>query len=73
MFVGKVKSFQDTLRHLVKSEGLRGLTKGFSLNIIKGPITMGISLSTYDFLRKWLKDIGYLAAQEKNYPEKNSK
>ena len=32
------------------TEGLRGLAKGFSLNIIKGPITLSLSLTTYDIL-----------------------
>lgn len=41
------------LKILVETEGLRGLTKGFSLNIIKGPITLSLSFTTYDLLRKW--------------------
>ena len=44
------------LRDLYRNEGLRGLSKGFSLNIIKGPITLSISLTAYDLLREWLKD-----------------
>jgi hypothetical protein len=41
-----------TLQDLVASEGLRGLGKGFTLNILKGPITMSISLTAYDMLQK---------------------
>jgi len=45
----------EMIKLLVKKEGLRGLTKGFSLNIIKGPITLSLSLTTYDYLRAWIK------------------
>jgi len=41
-----------TLQELVASEGIRGLGKGFTLNILKGPITMSISLTAYDMLQK---------------------
>jgi hypothetical protein len=37
-------------------EGWRGLFKGFSLNIIKGPITLSLSLTTYDILRNWIEN-----------------
>jgi hypothetical protein len=46
---------RSTLVHLVKTEGIRGLGKGFSLNIIKGPITLSISLTTYDMLMSWIR------------------
>ena len=39
-----------TIRQLLVKEGIRGLAKGFSLNIIKGPITLSLSLTIYDFL-----------------------
>ena len=42
------------LKNLIEKEGYRALTKGFSINIIKGPITLGISLTTYDFLKHFL-------------------
>jgi Mitochondrial carrier protein len=41
---------RSTLRHLIVTEGFRGLAKGFSLNVMKGPITMSLSLTTYDLL-----------------------
>eukprot|EP00605_Chrysophyceae_sp_TOSAG23-4_P000117 GSChrysophyteH1.ASY1.ANO1.128.1 assembled CDS len=46
------KGMIKTMQELVAVEGLRGLGKGFSLNIIKGPITLSISLTAYDFLMK---------------------
>ena len=39
---GHLPSVSATLRHLFATEGMRGLTKGFSLNIIKGPITLSL-------------------------------
>jgi len=51
---GHLPSVMATLRQLIATEGLRGLTKGFSLNIIKGPITLSISLTTYDYLMAWI-------------------
>jgi hypothetical protein len=48
------KGMIATLRELIEAEGLRGLSKGFSLNVLKGPITMSISLTTYDMMQKWI-------------------
>ena len=45
------------LLKLLREEGLKGLTKGFSLNVIKGPITLSLSLTTYDYLREKRKTI----------------
>ena len=47
---------REVLAHLISSEGLRGLSKGFSLNIVKGPVALSISLTVYDLLRKRLHD-----------------
>lgn len=41
---------RETVKHLVATEGVRGLSKGFTLNIIKGPVVMSLSLTTYDSL-----------------------
>ncbi len=46
----------SVLRELIEVEGVRGLGKGFSLNIIKGPITMSLSLTTYDMLMKKIRE-----------------
>jgi solute carrier family 25 protein 42 len=45
----------ETLKRLTIIEGPRGLLKGFTMNIIKGPITISISMSTYDALMRWIK------------------
>jgi len=45
------------IKDLIAKEGLRGLAKGFSLNIIKGPITLSLSLTTYDIMMDYLKKI----------------
>jgi hypothetical protein len=42
---------RDVWRELIAREGSRGAAKGFSLNLIKGPIAFSVSLTTYDLLR----------------------
>uniref|UniRef100_A0A7S2TWQ2 Mitochondrial carrier protein n=1 Tax=Lotharella oceanica TaxID=641309 RepID=A0A7S2TWQ2_9EUKA len=46
-------SVGGTLRTLVRTEGAQGLFKGFTLNVIKGPIAIGISFATFDTLKEW--------------------
>jgi hypothetical protein len=53
---GKVRSFSAVFRHLVATEGWKGTSKAFSLNIIKGPITLSLSLTSYDMLRAYFKE-----------------
>lgn len=47
---------REELLHLYKSEGRRGITKGFSLNIVKGPLALSISLTSYDYFMKNIKN-----------------
>jgi len=35
-------------------EGWRGLFKGFSMNLVKGPIGVGVSFTTFDLLKQVL-------------------
>ncbi|KAM6938374.1 mitochondrial coenzyme A transporter SLC25A42-like isoform 1-T2 [Lycodopsis pacificus] len=54
-----------TMREIVAQEGVvRGLYKGLSMNWIKGPIAVGISLSTFDITHSLLlklHQMGYFA------------
>lgn len=50
-----IKNMREVLISLYKTEGIKGLTKGYSLNIIKGPITLSISLTVYDLTQNWIK------------------
>ena len=47
-------STADTLRRIIAVEGWRGLFKGFSMNLVKGPIGVGVSFTTFDLLKQVL-------------------
>jgi len=58
MIIPSETNFRPTLGqmawNLLETEGVKGLFKGFTLNLIKGPLSLSISLSTYDALRSWI-------------------
>lgn len=47
-------SILDVLMRVMRREGLRGLFKGLSMNLVKGPIAVGVSFTTYDLLKRAL-------------------
>lgn len=50
-------TMSGTIRQLYRAEGLKGFYKGVTLNWIKGPITVGISFTAYDFMKKFSEDL----------------
>jgi solute carrier family 25, member 42 len=44
------------LKDIWATEGPRGLLKGFTMNLFKGPITISVSMTTYDMLMRWIND-----------------
>jgi solute carrier family 25, member 42 len=47
----KYLTLREEIQRIWREEGMRGLSKGFSLNIFKGPLSMSVSLTCYDWLR----------------------
>ena len=51
-------SIVQTIKKVYREEGImHGLYKGLSLNWIKGPIAVGISFTTFDYINKFLLDL----------------
>lgn len=46
-----IESFLAVITRLLREEGIRGFAKGFSLNLFKGPLSLSVSLTAYDWLR----------------------
>ncbi|XP_066996346.1 mitochondrial coenzyme A transporter SLC25A42 isoform X2 [Anabrus simplex] len=47
-----------TLTKIYREEGIRrGFFKGLSMNWVKGPVAVGISFATYDYIRHFLREL----------------
>jgi len=44
-----------TMSEVLKSQGVRGLYKGLTVNWIKGPIAFGISFTCFDYFKSCFK------------------
>lgn len=58
---GDYKTIYSTLQKIYKEEGVKnGFFKGLSMNWIKGPLAVGISFSTYDFIKELLRELALI-------------
>lgn len=58
---GEYLTIFSTLTKIYKEEGVKnGFFKGLSMNWIKGPIAVGISFSTYDFIKELLRELAHI-------------
>ena len=42
----------DTAARIVRRDGVRGLFKGLTVNLVKGPLGVGFSFTLYDILKR---------------------
>ena len=49
-----------SIRYVWTNEGWRAFFKGLSMNWIKGPIAVGISFMTFDYIQATLRYMCYL-------------
>lgn len=52
-----VLSMTEVFKQIYHKEGIRGFYKGVTLNWVKGPITVGISFTAYDFFKKFADEL----------------
>ena len=50
--IGRYSTILSTGRHILQTEGMRGLFKGVSINWIKGPVTISLSFTAFDKLKQ---------------------
>jgi solute carrier family 25 protein 42 len=50
----KYQTVLESFRVIIREEGHRGLTKAISMNAVKGPIAVGVSFTTHDFILRML-------------------
>jgi solute carrier family 25 protein 42 len=53
---GRDTSLKGLFLDLYRIEGTRGLLKGFTMNVFKGPITISVSMTTYDTAMRWVQE-----------------
>lgn len=54
VFGVRYTSIAETFVKVFRTEGIRGLYKGATMNWIKGPISVTVSFNVYEALKKWL-------------------
>uniref|UniRef100_A0A1I7XR16 Mitochondrial coenzyme A transporter SLC25A42 n=1 Tax=Heterorhabditis bacteriophora TaxID=37862 RepID=A0A1I7XR16_HETBA len=61
MQTGRIPTWQGPFNALIsiyKTEGLKkGLYKGLSMNWVKGPISVGVSFTTYEYVMEFIKSL----------------
>lgn len=50
----KYASMRRTMELIYREEGMKAFFKGLSMNVVKGPIAVGVSFATHDFVRRQL-------------------